>query len=298
MYEDTEYTPTRKNQNTPLFLYGHELSGYLGEVIYNDSERFDFGNGALLKDTSAVTVPLKLESMEQIIYQESAYSFEEAVARQMSLKDKPQVWSGKLGQLFKNATQAQVREAMDVERLFADPIQKMQFLDLHYQEGIKAEDLDGLLKNKGVLDGMGDIFLKASQKNNINPVYLVAHALHESADGTSKLAKGNNFFGLGATDGLSEKAGIKFAKEHDWKTPEKGVIGAAKIISKQWINSGNGLQSTLYTMRWNPMTPGSAQYATDIGWANNPATYIYRQVAMMGKIDRSYQPIFIVPKYR
>jgi len=46
-------------------------------------------------------------------------------------------------------------------------------------------------------------------------------------------------------------------------------MGAAKIISKQWINRSGISQSTLYAMRWNPMRPGKNQYATDIHWATN-----------------------------
>jgi mannosyl-glycoprotein endo-beta-N-acetylglucosaminidase len=74
-------------------------------------------------------------------------------------------------------------------------------------------------------------------------------------------------------------------------------MGAAKIISEKWINHSSASQSTLYAMRWNPMSPGQNQYATDIDWASKQAEIIYPQMNKMQQINPSYQPLFIVPKY-
>lgn len=295
---NNEYTPKASNGNANLFLYGHELSGYVGHVIYGDSERSNTGMGTLAIKESSITIPLRLETKDDITYQQLPYSLDEALNKQMSLKDSPQVWVGKLKQPFKAASSDQVRESMDVERLFSNPIQKMQFMDLHYQKGIKVEDLDALLKGKGALDSMGAVFLKASKENNINAIYLVAHALHESGPANGTLAKHNNFFGFGANDHNADEKGIEFADKHGWTNPEKGIMGAAKIISDKWINNVAESQNTLYTMRWNPMSPGTSQYATDVRWANNPAKYIYKQMDKLQKIDNLYRPHFIVPKYR
>ncbi|MDR3503553.1 MAG: glucosaminidase domain-containing protein [Legionella sp.] len=160
------------------------------------------------------------------------------------------------------------------------------------------EQLDFLLEGAGVLDKKGAVFLKAAKDNNVNAIYLVAHALHESGAGDSPLAKDNNFFGLGAKDNRAKAAGADFAKKHGWTTVDEGIIGGAAIIAKQWINRPDKTQSTLYAMRWNPMNPGQKQYATDINWANAQAPLIYQQINRLSQIDSSYHPKYLVPKYR
>ena len=235
-----------------------------------------------------------------VIYQQSTYTMDEALDIHMNQKGSstPKYWIGSEKTLWGEASREQVREAMDVEKLFGDPVKKMQFLDLHYQEGVSVEDLDALLKGKGRLDGKGDLFLIAAQENNINSLYLVAHALLESKNGKSKLAEYNNFFGMGAVDDNAVAKGIQFAKAHGWDTPKKGIMGATKIIADKWINQFSGSsQSTLHGMRWNPMKPGINQYATDINWANNQTYNVYKQIKKIQEVNPLYQPLFIVPQY-
>lgn len=169
-------------------------------------------------------------------------------------------------------------------------------MDLRFQGEVTAEQLDALLKDAGVLRGKGDVFLNASKTNNVNPIYLVAHALHESKDGKSKLAiENNNFFGLGAYDRRAVSSGAKFADEHGWNKVDKGIMGGAEIISKQWINKA---QNTLYAMRWNLMNSRYSQYATDRNWANAQIDRIYPSIKKLSMADSSYQPKYILPKYR
>ena len=57
---------------------------------------------------------------------------------------------------------------------------------------------------------------KACKKNNINEIYLIAHAFLESGYGTSNFASGRygayNYFGIGAFDNDPDYA-MKFAKK-------------------------------------------------------------------------------------
>lgn len=289
----TPETTSSDSKDNDFFLYGGELSRFIGDTIYNDSEWLD-GRGMIKSD---IIIPFRPK--DNITYQQSPYSFDEALDKQLSLKkhaDKAKYWVGKPGQSFDIASRFQVGESMDVDKIFSNPKGKIQFMDLHYQEGIKASDLNILLKGKGVLNNMGAAFLKAAKENNINPIYLMNHALHESDNGKSLLAENNNFFGVGALDGNANETGIKFARQHGWTTPEKGILGATKIIAKKWINKS---QNTLYSMRWNPLNPAQMEYATDINWAQAQAERIYKQLDIIHKLNHSsYKPQFIVPKYR
>ena len=243
-----------------------------------------------------------IENIPSATYQYSLFSFSEAVDRQIGLKGNecPKFLGPHTGSKGVPASRAQVSNAMDVEKLFADPVTRMQFLDLHYQEGISVEDLDIVLGGAGKLSGQGATFIKAGKEYNVNPIYLVAHALLESGRGTSLLAiENNNFFGAGAKDGHVKAGGAKFAAQQNWDDTEKGIIGAAKFISKNWINRPISTQTTLYSMRWNPMNPGRyPQYATDINWATKQTDVIYDQVSKMQQANPSFHPRYIVPKYR
>lgn len=179
------------------------------------------------------------------------------------------------------ASKNQIKYYLDSKN-FLDDYGKYQFLKLSYTEGITADDLNNILKGKGILEGKGQVFLEAAQSNNINVAYLVSHALLESGNGTSILATGGaknsdgkytygvpvyNFYGIGAVDADAIGGGTKTAYDNKWLTPDDGIKGGASWIASSYINNSKYKQDTIYKMRWNPEKPGEHQYATDISWA-------------------------------
>jgi beta-N-acetylglucosaminidase len=68
-----------------------------------------------------------------------------------------------------------------------------QFLLLSGSAGSTAGDLNTILQGKGILSGRGAVFLEAARNNNINEIFLVSLALHETGNGTSELATGIEF---------------------------------------------------------------------------------------------------------
>ncbi|UXR78925.1 GW dipeptide domain-containing protein [Staphylococcus sp. IVB6227] len=237
---------------------------------------------------------------------QSAYTLDQAARKQYALTHKPQVQHipGK----WQNATFAEVRRAMDTERIAKDPRQKYQFLKLNQYQGLEASDLDKLLKNKGILNGQGQAFKEAAMTHNINEIYLISHALLETGHGTSKLSNGGyvnrqnqivknpskkyyNMFGIGAYDHDAVRSGFKTAQNYGWDSVRKSIVGGAKFIKERYIGSG---QNTLYRMRWNPHNPAVHQYATDITWASHNANRMknfYDQIGESGKY-------FDVDKYK
>lgn len=153
---------------------------------------------------------------------------------------------------------------------------KYQFLNLNYQEGITADDINNLLKGKGILAGTGQAFLDASKANNISPIYLVSHALLETVGGSSSLANGivvngvtvYNLFGINAYDSDPNGLGAQYSYSAGWTTVDKAISGGAAWISSRYINNTTYRQNTIYEMRWNPNKPGTHQYATDVQWAD------------------------------
>jgi beta-N-acetylglucosaminidase len=192
------------------------------------------------------------------------------------------------------ATDEQIEFYLNPYNFINDPYGKYQFLVLNYTSGITAEDLNTILKGKGVLDGKGAVFLQAAADNNVSPIYLVSHALLETGNGSTALAKGifvtqvdgksvspnlvYNMFGIGAYDINADKFGSEYAYKQGWFSVDAAITGGAKWISSQYINNKYYNQNTLYKMRWNPANPGTHQYSTDVAWAYNQ-TYNIKRLA-------------------
>ena len=194
---------------------------------------------------------------------------------------------------------------------FLDNTYKYKFLNLNYMDGVTEEDLNNILKGKGVLDGKGAVFLKAAKDSNINPIYLVAHAFLETGYGTSKLATGilvssvngvkvepkttYNMFGINAFDSDPNKYGSERAYTGGWFSVDEAILGGAKYISTDYINSEKYKQNTIYKMRWN-ITVSWHQYATDTGWARKQLARVKFE-ELMSQI-KSAKPVFEIPKYK
>ncbi|RYL87288.1 SH3 domain-containing protein, partial [Sporolactobacillus sp. THM19-2] len=181
-----------------------------------------------------------------------------------------------------------------------------QFLQLSSLANLNMRDMQIILAGRGILSGYAAEFITAAENNGVNEVYLVSHALLETGNGTSSLAKGvrihgtkvYNMFGIGAYDGNAVNAGAEYAYSHGWTTPGKAIEGGAAWIADHYIYNRAYRQDTLYKMRWNPdaLVMGNAahQYATDPGWAVKQTPMIDN---MYRKITK-YTQIFDVPEYR
>ena len=207
-----------------------------------------------------------------------------------------------------------------------------QYLKLSGSAQISVKEVnEKILSNKGVLTGKAETFAKAGLTNNINEIYLISHALLETGNGQSELASGikvkkkldqngnivytdvkkeklveievldssatdyeaivYNMYGIQAFDHAPTQGGARKAFNEGWTSPEKAIIGGANIIAHDYIYNG---QDTLYKMRWNPDTPGTHQYATDIAWAYKQTTRMYNLYQLLD----SYYQVYDIPVYQ
>ncbi|WP_143833163.1 peptidoglycan-binding protein [Oceanobacillus timonensis] len=184
-----------------------------------------------------------------------------------------------------------------------------QHLDLTSSVGVTASSLNSdILSGKGILAGRGQAFITAGSRHDVNEIYLISHALLETGNGSSALAKGievglnssgnpvvvtssnrsslrnikttYNIYGIGAVDSNPRNGGAVRAYQEGWFSPEQAIIGGAKFIGDSYIHNSYD-QNTLYKMRWNPANPGYPQYATDIGWAVKQVPSIKRLYDML-----------------
>ncbi|WP_430790314.1 SH3 domain-containing protein [Virgibacillus flavescens] len=240
-----------------------------------------------------------------IDYTHYNYQFPNVVDTQMTRS--PQVW--KSGG-FIDASKSQVSYYVNPSNFDENSSQYFQFLNLSAPAGVNAAEINSkVLTNKGTLSGMAQAFIDAGRKYNINEIYLMSHALHETGNGKSTLASGipvnkygnvvspsqavhtvYNMYGYGAIDSDPINGGAKYAFNHGWFTPQDAIIGGAEYIARNYVNDG---QNTLYKMRWNPISPGHPQYATDVAWATSQT----RNISEIYSYIEDYILIFDVPVY-
>ena len=193
-------------------------------------------------------------------------------------------------------------------------------LDQGYSGKTTASQIDNFIakncvyqeSNYGVtstLRGMGSTIIAAAKKYNVNEVYLLSHAIVESAWGCSHLSTGRvdgysgyyNFFGIGAYDVDPYNGGAALAKQHGWNTPAKAIEGAAQWISQNYLNNTYN-QNTLYKMRWNYTQAASEgavwhQYATAKTWATGIADVMANFYSYAGISQYDTGLKFLVPQY-
>lgn len=103
-----------------------------------------------------------------------------------------------------------------------------------------------------------------------------------------------NMFGIGATDDNPNGKGAQYAYDECWFTPEAAILGGAKFAASYYVNRPSNPQDTLYKMRWNPQSPATHQYATDIGWAAKQVPRIRDLYDQVG----TYNLTFDIPRYK
>jgi hypothetical protein len=93
-------------------------------------------------------------------------------------------------------------------------------------QSINPEKLNQVLAGK--LTGMGEVFVRAGQKYNINPALITAIAQHETGNGKSRAAsEKNNIAGMMGINGLKSYASI-----------EDSIMDMARNLSKNYLGSG------------------------------------------------------------
>ncbi|SEP75211.1 Beta-N-acetylglucosaminidase [Virgibacillus subterraneus] len=279
-----------------------------GSLLYFDTFSPNWHQGFVFVNGKRKTVYIHRKDVTTgDVYKDTNYdtSYRDVVDTQMSRA--PQVWSSGG---WVDASREQVAYYVNSSNFHKGDNSFFQFLNLSEPAGVNAKEInENILKNKGTLSGEAQAFISAANTHNINEIYLMAHALHETGNGSSDLAAGvpvddngnvvdknkatntvYNMYGIKAFDSCPIDCGAKHAFEQGWFTPEKAIIGGAAFIGNNYINAG---QNTLYKMRWDPDSPGKHQYATDVAWAFNQTSNISN---LYNSID-NYVLIFDIPVY-
>ncbi|MEJ1517453.1 glucosaminidase domain-containing protein [Bacillus cereus] len=168
-----------------------------------------------------------------------------------------------------------------------DSYQYFMYMPIRMKASYTAEEIDNYIRTNSPdspLIGTGKYFVGAANKYNINVGYFLAHAIHESAWGKSKIAKEkNNLFGFKAVDSNPYDGAAAFA------TLEEGIYYCADYVSKNYINTSD--------WRYNGGFVGdkaegmNVYYASDAYWGEKIAGYMNKLDAMYGNRERKKYPL-------
>ena len=111
---------------------------------------------------------------------------------------------------------------------------------------------------------------EAAKQSGVSP-YVIAGMIiiEQGVKGASGLISGTykgyegfyNFFNYGAYGGDVIKNGLAYAKNKNWNTRRKSIVGGAKLYAEGYINKG---QDTYYYMDFNVKANGGHQYASSL----------------------------------
>ncbi|HET7580154.1 MAG TPA: glucosaminidase domain-containing protein, partial [Bacillales bacterium] len=163
-------------------------------------------------------------------------------------------------------------------------------LPLHTKTSYDAADLNRYVKQNipsdykqamggdGPLARLGKYFIQAQNKYGVNALYLFAHAIHESAWGSSKIAQEkHNLFGLHATD----------TDTYDNATGFKSYQACINYAAKYVANKYQDPEGAYYygAMLGNKQSGMNVKYASDPFWGQKIAGYMYRIDKALGGKD-------------
>ena len=146
-------------------------------------------------------------------------------------------------------------------------------MELNKPSGLTRTDFTKVLSgnvqdvNK-IFENNAGLFYDIEQKYNVNGIFLAAIGIHESAWGTSTIAKDKkNLFGYGAYDSSPYSSSVTF------ESYEYGIELLAKVLSKYYLNEqGTSIydgETAVASFYNGPTVSGvNTRYASDPNWAD------------------------------
>ena len=182
----------------------------------------------------------------------------------------------KIDKLTSEAVTPGIGEKSRKQKLYATLDANM---DLTKPSGLTLDDFKKVLSGNpldtlNVIESNAEAFYNAEQKYKINGIFLASIAIHESAWGTSQIAKEkHNLFGFGAYDRSPYESANTF---DDYSN---GIDAVAKYLSVNYINvAGTKINDELIataTYYNGPTISGvNTRYCTDKEWSTKIFKYM------------------------
>lgn len=159
-------------------------------------------------------------------------------------------------------------------------------IDLSKPSGFSLEQFKKVLSNNNqdknkVLENNAEYFYYIEQQYGINGVFVAAIGIHESAWGTSKIARDKkNLFGYGAYDMSA------YSSAYSYNGYAAGIDMIARVLVKHYLNSKgtsiyDGEKATGRFYNGKTLTAVNKRYATDKNWSSSVykwMQYLYKKL--------------------
>jgi beta-N-acetylglucosaminidase len=167
-------------------------------------------------------------------------------------------------------------------KLAGTAYQYFNVLPIRTKTNYTAEELNRFVaayRSDSPLKTLGEAFKKAEEKYNVNALYLLAHAIHESGWGTSQIAKEKkNLFGIQAVDSDPLNSAMTFNSFEDCiNYMAQTMISNGYANPESWRYNGAVLGDK--TIGFN------VRYASDPYWGQKIAGLMYRADKFLGWKD-------------
>lgn len=180
----------------------------------------------------------------------------------------------------------------------------------HTKEGVelalKGSFMANALADKEANLTYADAFIAAAKAENISPFLLVSRVIQEVGSGGSTIVSGTvsgyegyyNFYNINAYGNSNQETianGLKYAKEKDWSTPYKAIVGGASFIGNDYVAGG---QNTLYLQKWDLFGPkyGAHQYMQNIQAPSTESIKTYNSYNNVSLVNSSFT--FVIPIFK
>ncbi|MCA1041638.1 S-layer homology domain-containing protein [Bacillus infantis] len=163
------------------------------------------------------------------------------------------------------------------------------YLPLHSETSYTAEEIDRYLTEMfpasykakfpvSPLAGTGKDFKEMEAKYQVNALYLMAHAIHESAWGTSAIATDKkNLYGMKAYDGDAYNSATTYPSF------KASIEAAAKYVAASYQSPKGSYYNG--AVLGNKSIGMNVKYASDPYWGERIAGHMYRADSFLGKRD-------------
>lgn len=159
-------------------------------------------------------------------------------------------------------------------------------IDLSKPSGFSLEQFKKVLSNNNqdknkVLENNAEYFYYIEQQYGINGVFVAAIGIHESAWGTSKIARDKkNLFGYGAYDMSA------YSSAYSYNGYAAGIDMIARVLVKHYLNTKgtsiyDGEKATGRFYNGKTLTAVNKRYATDKNWSSSVykwMQYLYKKL--------------------
>lgn len=158
-------------------------------------------------------------------------------------------------------------------------------MDLNKPSGLTLEQFKKVLNDSkdvnNIFSENAEYFYYIERQYNINGIFVAAIGIHESAWGTSNIAKNKkNLFGYGAYDSSPYSSSSTFSSYSE------GIDLIARVLVKYYLNPKgtviyNGEVANGRYYNGSTLTAVNQKYASDKGWANKVykyMEYLYKKI--------------------